>query len=119
MLHLEENLADINFALLAQLVEQLPFKETVIGSNPIQRTLFLIRLLKKGTTEKMIILYRIRTQGVKGKGFPLVPGEILEGWKPPREDDSPSEIPIQCTLFLIRLLKKSTTLQFFILTFAF
>lgn len=26
------------FALLAQLVEQLPFKEKVAGSNPAQRT---------------------------------------------------------------------------------
>jgi hypothetical protein len=37
-----------NYALLAQLVEQLPFKEKVTGSNPVQRTRGLkIRLLKK------------------------------------------------------------------------
>ena len=40
-------LIQIRNALIAQLVEQLPFKETVAGSNPAKRTIEDITKIKK------------------------------------------------------------------------
>jgi hypothetical protein len=76
-------LASKKFALLAQLVEQLPLKQTVVGSNPTRRTdpplarRHFLTLIKKWE------------RGRENGSFPAV--EILkpQGFKEERSDDAP------------------------------
>src|SRR5258708_34292005 len=41
-----------NIAPIAQLVEQLPFKETVVGSNPTGRTILCLSLMAAPSRQK-------------------------------------------------------------------
>jgi hypothetical protein len=80
-------------ALLAQLVEQLPFKEKVTGSNPVRRTVVKTKKIKREEGEVKM--------GKKQDNKPL--GRLCErdGVSPCNEDEWKKNKCLGCTVICI------------------